>query len=118
MKVKTHKEICDRLNTTYEAKNSDYGDSFARVRQEEGQAAILVRLKDKLYRLETLLHGADIKVDSESIDDTLLDLANYCILELVERSVEREKDKARRELRRRYTVTRNTVGIKTVGGRK
>ena len=83
-KVEIHKNICDNLNKTYEAKNADYGDSFARVRREEGQAAILVRLKDKLYRLETLLHGADRKVD-ESVDDTLLDLANYCIMELVER---------------------------------
>ena len=89
-KVEIHKNICDNLNNTYKAKNADYGDSFARVRKEEGQTAILVRLKDKLYRLETLLHGADRKVSDESLDDTLIDLANYCILELVERYAERE----------------------------
>lgn len=84
-KADIHKGICDELNATYRAKNADYGDSFARVRREEGDAVILVRLKDKLYRLETLLHGADRKVDDESIDDTILDLANYCIMELVEK---------------------------------
>lgn len=87
-KVEIHKSICDKLNDTYKVKNADYGDSFARVRREEGQTAILVRLKDKLYRLETLLHGAEIRVNDESIDDTLVDLANYCLMELVERKVE------------------------------
>lgn len=87
-KAEIHKSICDKLNDTYKAKNADYGDSFARVRREEGQTAILVRLKDKLYRLETLLHGAEIRVNDESIDDTLVDLANYCLMELVERKVE------------------------------
>lgn len=87
-KIEIHKGICDNLNNTYKNKNADYGDSFARVRREEGDTAILVRLKDKLYRLETLLHGADRKVSDESIDDTLVDLANYCIMELVERQAE------------------------------
>lgn len=87
-KIEIHKSICDKLNSTYAAKNADYGDSFARVRKEEGDAVILVRLKDKLYRLETLLHGADRKVNDESVDDTLLDMANYCIMELVERRSE------------------------------
>lgn len=90
-KIKIHKEICDNMNNTYKGKNSDYGDSFARVRREEGPASILVRLKDKLYRLETILHGAEIKVEDEKVEDTLLDMANYCIMELVEREVEKGK---------------------------
>jgi hypothetical protein len=83
-KVEIHKGICEKLNETYRAKNADYGDSFARVRREEGPSAILVRLKDKLYRLETLLHGAERQVEDENVHDTLLDLANYCMMELVE----------------------------------
>lgn len=88
-KVAIHKGICDNMNDTYRDKNGDYGDSFARVRREEGPASILVRLKDKLYRLETILHGAEIKVTDEKVEDTLLDMANYCIMELVEREVEK-----------------------------
>lgn len=84
-KYDIHKEICEDMHETYISKNADYGDSFARVRKEEGAATILVRLKDKLYRLETLLHGDSQKVKDESIDDTFLDLANYCIMELTER---------------------------------
>lgn len=78
-----HWTICLELNETYKAKNADYGDSFALVRGKYPNA-ILIRLNDKLNRLETLMNGGKQHVD-ESIDDTLLDLANYCIMELVER---------------------------------
>ncbi|MES1923620.1 hypothetical protein MHBO_005225, partial [Bonamia ostreae] len=50
--------------------------------------AILVRLFDKMLRLETLLNGAEQQVSDESIDDTLFDLANYALMELTERSAE------------------------------
>lgn len=79
-----HWTICRELHDTYKAKNADYGDSFAMVRNKYPNA-ILIRLNDKLNRLETLMNGAEQKVNDESVDDTLLDLANYCIMELVER---------------------------------
>ncbi len=79
-----HWTICRDLHDTYKAKNADYGDSFAMVR-EKYPNAILIRLNDKLNRLETLMNGAQQHVNDESIEDTLLDLANYCIMELVER---------------------------------
>lgn len=41
-------------------------------------------------RLKTLMEGAEQKVKDESIDDTLMDLANYCIMELVERKMGNE----------------------------
>lgn len=79
-----HWTTCKELFETYKAKNADYGDSFAQVR-EKYPNAILIRLNDKLNRLETLMNGAEQHVNDESIEDTLLDLANYCIMELVER---------------------------------
>lgn len=82
-----HAEICERLTATYAVKNHDYGDSFAQLRARH-PGAILVRLYDKYLRLETLLSGEDPYVKDESIDDTLLDLANYAIMELVERKTE------------------------------
>ena len=82
-KIDIHKEICSKLNETYKAKNNDYGDSFAKLRTKYPNA-ILIRLEDKLNRLDTLMSGTKQEVD-ESIDDTLLDLANYAIMELVER---------------------------------
>ncbi len=83
-KDKTHSAICQELTGIYKAKNADYGDSFAKLRDEIPNA-ILVRIYDKYSRLKTLMQGADQKVKDESIDDTLMDLANYCIMELIER---------------------------------
>lgn len=88
-KIEMHGEICEKLNETYEKKNNDYGDSFAKLRNELPNA-ILVRIYDKYSRLKTLMNGADQKVKDESIDDSLMDLANYCIMELVERKCDRE----------------------------
>ncbi len=88
-KVEIHSQICKELNSIYEKKNHDYGDSFARLRKELPNS-ILVRIYDKYQRLKTLLSGTDQKVKDESIEDTLIDLANYCIMELVERRIEHD----------------------------
>lgn len=86
-KVQVHQEICTELNSIYEKKNHDYGDSFAILRKELPNS-ILIRIYDKYQRLKTLLTGTDPKVKDETIEDTLKDLANYCIMELVERRIE------------------------------
>ena len=87
-KIEIHKSICDKSHETYKAKNSDYGDSFAKLRKKYPNA-ILIRLEDKLNRLEVLMNGGQQQVADESIDDTLLDLATYAIMELTERRAER-----------------------------
>lgn len=88
-KSQKHLEICKELNMMYTNKNRDYGDSFALLRAEIPNA-ILVRVFDKYSRLKTLLSGENPQVKDETIDDTLLDLANYCIMELIERRVGRD----------------------------
>lgn len=80
----THGQICKQLNDTYKAKNKDYGDSFHRSFVEFGPTAALVRISDKYYRAMNLLRGYDPQVKDESIRDTLLDLANYCIMTVQE----------------------------------
>lgn len=88
VKLCLHKNFCDTLNIIYRQKNHDYGDSFAKVRSVVPNA-ILVRLIDKLERLKTLLgKGEQAQVVDESIYDTLIDMANYCIMEVVERRLE------------------------------
>ena len=88
-----HKEICDKLNETYEKKNNDYGDSFAKVRTIVPDA-IMVRIYDKVSRLETLLKKENKQlVNDESIEDTLIDLANYCIMEVIERNLDKNQNK-------------------------
>ena len=80
----THGQICKQLNDMYKAKNSDYGDSFHRSFTEFGLTAALVRISDKYYRAMNLLKGGSQKVNNESVRDTLLDLANYCIMTVQE----------------------------------
>lgn len=88
-KVQAHAAICKNMNELYERKNHDYGDSFAKMRKEFDNA-ILIRIYDKYSRLKTLKSGATQKVSDESIKDTLFDLANYCIMELVEMGMDNE----------------------------
>lgn len=71
-------EVCEKLHSIYIAKNHDYGNSFNQSLNEFGVVAALVRMNDKFNRLKSLANKL-AKVD-ESIDDTLLDLANYCIM--------------------------------------
>ena len=53
-KVMRHKAICDELNSLYERKNHDYGDSFHQTFVEEGLAMTRIRLGDKFSRFKTL----------------------------------------------------------------
>lgn len=84
-KVYIHAGICSELNSLYERKNHDYGDSFGKSFAEYGMAMPCIRLEDKLNRLKALTRSAEQKVSDESIEDTLMDLANYAIMTLVER---------------------------------
>lgn len=88
-KVMRHKAICDELNSLYERKNHDYGDSFHQTFVEEGLAMTRIRLGDKFSRFKTLSRldytdAGQQQVADESIRDTLMDLANYAIMTILE----------------------------------
>ena len=83
-KADMHKEICLDLNELYRKKNADYGDSFGKTFAEEGFAMVRIRLMDKFERFKTLSKGNQQQVNDESIEDTLLDLANYAMMTVVE----------------------------------
>lgn len=82
--VLMHRDICHYLNNLYEMKNRDYGDSFHTSYLEEGMAMARIRLGDKLNRFKTLTKGEQQMVNDESIRDTLMDLANYSIMAIME----------------------------------
>ena len=87
-KVERHKQICLALNNLYAKKNNDYGDSFHQTFVEEGMAMPRIRLGDKFNRFKTLSRKLDTqKVSDESLKDTLLDLANYAIMTVLEMEV-------------------------------
>jgi hypothetical protein len=74
-----HAAIIDRIHETYKTKNAAYGNSFDRSLDRWGYQAALVRMDDKMNRLEQLLlwNGA---ANDESALDTALDLANYSVM--------------------------------------
>ena len=86
-KVEHHARICGEINKLYERKNHDYGDSFHQTFIEEGMAMARIRLGDKFRRFKTLSRSDDQKVNDESIRDTLIDLANYAIMTVLEMEV-------------------------------
>lgn len=85
-KIEMHEAICKELNDLYSRKNADYGDSFGKTYREEGMAVVRIRLGDKYNRICSLTRAKDgeQKVKDESIRDTLMDLANYTIMSLIE----------------------------------
>ena len=76
--LETFEDITKKMTALYNAKNKDYGNSFDQTLNEFGLVAGIVRLNDKLNRIKTL-YKQEALVD-ESIDDTLIDLANYSIM--------------------------------------
>lgn len=81
--VEKHKEICNYLNDLYAKKNHDYGDSVHDTFLKYGLTSFLVRMEDKLNRARTLSQKEAL-VNDEKIRDTLLDLANYAIISVIE----------------------------------
>jgi len=75
--------ITTDLSDTLIAKNHDYGNSFGDLVKEYGNVAMLIPLKNKMNRLDTLIQSGN-QVKDESIEDTLRDLAGYAILSLIE----------------------------------
>lgn len=83
-RVSRHQELCLELNKTFEKKNHDYGNSFGESVEEWGIVAAAVRMDDKMRRFKQLAKGSDQLVKGESIRDTLMDLANYAIMTVME----------------------------------
>ena len=53
--------------------NKDYGDSFATY----GPIGVIVRIGDKISRLNSITKNGINMVNDESLRDTLIDLHNY-----------------------------------------
>lgn len=95
-KVTRHLEIAKALNQLYDSKGHDYGDSFGETYRKLGIISSLTRISDKYNRLISLATKPEEerKVKDESIQDTLLDLSNYCIMTVIEMEAEKILDKS------------------------
>ena len=85
--VVSFRDIQDKLVNIYAKKNHDYGDSFNEGCNELGVGYAFSRIFDKTKRFQTLAKGImnnniSIEVQDETIEDTIMDLANYCMMYL------------------------------------
>lgn len=90
LKLKQDREIRGFLNSQYSLlirKGTDYSgedtlDSF-RTLEDIGispSLTIFMRLADKFQRIKRYMKKKKFEVSDESVEDTLLDLANYSVL--------------------------------------
>ena len=71
----------------FKKKNKDYGDAFANY----GAIGVLVRMGDKISRLQTINKTGINLVDDEKIRDTLIDLHNYSAMAIMLLDEEKSK---------------------------
>jgi len=85
-----HEDTCERCRGVMKRKNQDYagegGDSpFANFRTAEAVGVdpakgILMRMLDKMKRVQSFVERGDLKVKDEPVGDACDDLVNYAIL--------------------------------------
>ena len=80
-KNKEFQRITGEMLELYSSKNELYGDSFNQLMHELGLIAGVVPLDNKLRRVKSIVKGTEVKF--ESLEDSLMDLANYSILMLI-----------------------------------
>lgn len=78
------KEITDEMNALYERKNHDYGNSFSETYRKLGVISATTRMLDKMNRIVSLVTKDKHEVNDESLRDTLIDLANYAVMTIME----------------------------------
>ena len=74
------RKIADDIANLYETKDKAYGDSFGSTYDKLGIISAVTRISDKYNRLCNLATNPDIDNLGESIEDTLKDMAAYCIM--------------------------------------
>ena len=71
----------------FKKKNTDYGDAFANY----GVVGVLVRMGDKIARLQSITTKCVNLVNTESLRDTLIDLHNYSAMAIMLLDEDKEK---------------------------
>lgn len=84
MDIGRHQEVLDEIHQLYLDKNEDYGDSVHKTFKELGLTSAVSRICDKTNRLVKFCQTGKLNVKEEKIRDTLIDLANYAILTVME----------------------------------
>lgn len=85
-KYKQHKKLCNGLNKLYISKNKEYGDSFGRAYQDLGMISAIAQIYHKTQRLTQIYNKT--KIEHESLEDNLIDIANYSLMALLEMKID------------------------------
>ena len=95
--VEQFKLLTSEMISTYTRKNRDYGNSFSRMCEEYGHTYPIIHLDEKLARVKSILLNGDNAVKGETAIDSLLDLACYSLMTIMELQEQQEP--------RTYTLT-------------
>lgn len=75
----TYADLFKKLKAIYVEKNAAYGNNGHETFKEFGIVSYLIRISDKIKRYESLTRD-NVDDYGESIEDTILDTINYCIM--------------------------------------
>ena len=78
-RVEQYERVQKEANELFRKKNTDYGDAFAKY----GTVGVLVRMGDKIARLQSISKNSVTLVDDEKLRDTLIDLHNYAAMAIM-----------------------------------
>lgn len=88
--VEQFKSLTSEMIATYSRKNRDYGNSFSRMCGEYGHTYPIIHLDEKLARIKSILLTGNNAVKGETAIDSLLDLACYSLMTIIELQEQQE----------------------------
>ena len=78
-RVSQLEKIQKEARDLFQKKNKDYGDAFSTY----GPVGVLVRIGDKIQRLESISKSGITLIQDEKMRDTLIDLHNYAAMAIM-----------------------------------
>ena len=83
-RVEQFRQIAKEIGDLHEAKDKAYGNSFGQTYEKLGIISAVTRISDKYNRLCNMATSpTPINDCGESLEDTLKDMAAYCIMTIV-----------------------------------
>ena len=79
---KKHRQLCNDLNNLYITKNKEYGNSFTDTYEKLGIISAVTQILHKTNRIVEV--STEQELVHESLENNLIDLANYCLMTLME----------------------------------
>ena len=83
-RVDCFRKIAEEITSLYEVKDRCYGNSFGQTYEKLGIISAVTRISDKYNRLCNMATSpTPINDCGESLEDTLKDMAAYCIMTII-----------------------------------